>query len=100
MTLAIRLTVVRMLLVAPFLLAATAYINSGQWWQGLLTICFFMVAAVTDLLDGGAARILNQESVLGGIMDPIADKILIGAGVLFLSRDTGVYFELQAWFVL
>jgi cardiolipin synthase (CMP-forming) len=38
----------------------------------------FLFAALTDLLDGVAARLLNAESKFGRLMDPIADKVLVG----------------------
>jgi cardiolipin synthase len=37
----------------------------------------FVAAAVTDLLDGNLARLLNQRSVLGAWLDPIADKVML-----------------------
>jgi cardiolipin synthase len=37
----------------------------------------FSVAALTDLLDGNLARLLNQRSVLGAWLDPIADKVML-----------------------
>jgi CDP-diacylglycerol--glycerol-3-phosphate 3-phosphatidyltransferase len=42
------------------------------------------VAVVSDLLDGFFARVLNQHSELGYILDPIADKFAIGAGIFAL----------------
>jgi CDP-diacylglycerol--glycerol-3-phosphate 3-phosphatidyltransferase len=48
------------------------------------------IAVVSDLLDGFFARVLNQHSELGYILDPIADKVAIGAGIfaLVLSSTT------------
>jgi cardiolipin synthase len=42
----------------------------GAFW-------LFVAAAVTDLLDGNLARLLNQRSVLGAWLDPIADKVML-----------------------
>lgn len=44
------------------------------------------VAAITDWLDGVAARKLNQHSVLGSYLDPVADKILIGCVTLGMAK--------------
>jgi CDP-diacylglycerol--glycerol-3-phosphate 3-phosphatidyltransferase len=44
----------------------------------------FMFAAVTDFVDGYLARSLGQVSVLGRILDPLADKILIAGGLILL----------------
>ena len=48
------------------------------------------IAIVSDLLDGFFARVLNQHSELGYILDPVADKVAIGAGIfaLVLSKST------------
>lgn len=43
----------------------------------LLALLFFLVASVSDFLDGKLARVYNVESSLGATLDPIADKILI-----------------------
>jgi len=48
-------------------------------WQGDVETAFwlFFAAAITDLLDGNLARLLNQRSVLGAWLDPIADKLML-----------------------
>jgi len=43
---------------------------NGAFW-------LFVIAAITDLLDGNLARWLNQRSVLGAWLDPIADKVML-----------------------
>ena len=48
-------------------------------WQGDVETAFwvFFAGALTDLLDGNLARLLNQRSVLGAWLDPIADKLML-----------------------
>ena len=77
-TLANQLTILRMLLVPVFVLL-TLYGRSG--WA-LLT---FMFAGMTDLLDGLAARKTSGKTDLGAWLDPIADKLLIGATFVVLT---------------
>ncbi len=48
-------------------------------------IVFFIIACVTDGLDGFLARILNQRTILGSYLDPLADKALIAASFIALS---------------
>lgn len=50
------------------------------WWRHRygLAIVVFAIASVSDVLDGLLARILNQRSRLGQILDPTADKIMVG----------------------
>lgn len=52
----------------------------GYW----ITCAIFIVAALTDWLDGYLARSWKMQSALGRMMDPIADKLLVGATVLML----------------
>jgi cardiolipin synthase len=47
----------------------------------------FIVAAITDFLDGYLARAWAQQSPLGRMLDPIADKLLVAACLLMLSAD-------------
>ena len=48
----------------------------------------FALASVTDFLDGYLARIWNQTSNIGRMLDPIADKLLISVCLLLLAADT------------
>jgi len=51
-----------------------------RWWVFVL----FVVLALTDYLDGYLARVLDQASALGALMDPIADKVLVAALIVAL----------------
>src|SRR5438045_2551390 len=66
-------------------------------------IAIFLIAAVSDGLDGYVARRYNQRSRLGVILDPIADKGLLLSGIITLSisnwSETSVdYGKFPAWF--
>ncbi len=56
-----------------------------------LAVVFGGMAIVSDLLDGFFARTLNQHSELGYILDPIADKCAIGAGIFALVLSTTTF---------
>jgi cardiolipin synthase len=71
------LTLMRMCM-APFLVAA---ILQGHF---LLSFILFVVAGLTDALDGLLARALKQRSVLGHYLDPVADKLLLSTLFLVL----------------
>ncbi|KAA6463122.1 CDP-alcohol phosphatidyltransferase family protein [Acidobacteria bacterium AB60] len=73
------LTVSRICL-APFLIAA---IFEGRFQ---LSFVLFVVAGLTDALDGALARILKQRSVLGQYLDPVADKLLLSTLFLVLTH--------------
>ncbi len=50
----------------------------------LVAACLFILACITDYLDGLVARVFNQETRFGEILDPIADKLLIASTLLML----------------
>lgn len=78
LTIANLLTIVRLVLI-PVFVTATYYKNFG--WA----LAIFFVSALTDGLDGLAARALNQKTQLGAILDPMADKMLLVTAFVVLS---------------
>jgi cardiolipin synthase (CMP-forming) len=90
MTTANKITIVRIGMIPVFVLMAIYYGESVQRgapleWQRYAAIVIFLVAAVSDGLDGYVARRYNQRSALGVILDPIADKGLLLSGIITLS---------------
>jgi cardiolipin synthase len=79
------LTIARIVLIAPFALLFFAESAAGRWTALML----FVIAAITDWLDGYLARRLNQGSAFGRMLDPIADKLLVLAALMLLVA-TGV----------
>jgi CDP-diacylglycerol--glycerol-3-phosphate 3-phosphatidyltransferase len=68
---------------APLILAI---LLSGWVWAGWTSAGIFILASLTDWLDGMLARKFKAESTMGQLMDPIADKILVlGAIVMLLA---------------
>src|SRR5271167_3877705 len=56
----------------------------GAPWANLLAAILFAAAAITDYLDGRLAREMLQLSDFGRMLDPIADKLLVGATLMAL----------------
>ena len=54
----------------------------GSFFKALIV---FIVAGITDALDGFLARVLHQQTVLGAYLDPIADKALLASSFVTLS---------------
>jgi CDP-diacylglycerol--glycerol-3-phosphate 3-phosphatidyltransferase len=78
------LTVSRLLLVPVFVLALFAHDGDSVWWR-IAATAVFVVASITDRLDGDLARRHGLVTNFGKIADPIADKALIGSALIGLS---------------
>jgi CDP-diacylglycerol--glycerol-3-phosphate 3-phosphatidyltransferase/cardiolipin synthase len=70
-------------IVAVPVLAAVLFFGTSEASRWL-AFAIFAVACVTDWLDGYLARVWAQQSNLGRMLDPIADKLLVGATLLML----------------
>ncbi|MBI4314231.1 MAG: CDP-diacylglycerol--glycerol-3-phosphate 3-phosphatidyltransferase [Candidatus Omnitrophica bacterium] len=86
------LTVSRIGLAFLFMLALFSHTGYGRFWALIL----FLLASLTDGLDGFLARRWNQTSAFGALMDPIADKVLVLAAFLSFV-EIGI---VPAWMVL
>ncbi len=60
--------------------------DAGRWWA----LAIYAVACFTDWLDGFLARVWRQQSLLGRMLDPIADKLLVGTTLLMLTHDNTI----------
>src|ERR1051325_2736119 len=56
-------------------------------WVRWLALGIFIAAGVTDFFDGYVARAWSQQSAIGRMLDPIADKVLVAASLLMLAVD-------------
>ena len=66
--------------------------NNARW----VALGIYIVAAITDFLDGYLARLWQQQSALGRMLDPIADKVLVAIVLLVLAAD-GILFGGHMW---
>ena len=102
MTTANKITIARILAIPVFVAMAIYYgrgVQTGhaEEWQRVAAILLFALAAVSDGLDGYIARHYNQRTRLGLILDPIADKGLLLAGIITLTFSNWHY-EFPLWF--
>ncbi len=105
MTWATRITLLRLILIIPFSICVVGYqfLGWGREWR-FIAFWIFTVAAISDYLDGFLARHCGQQSELGALLDPIADKCLLLASlvlfglcpVFFRTGEVG----LPTWFTL
>ena len=101
-----KLTMFRVVLIFPFVLLLLGESNGWGWYQALfggileyvdyIALAIFIIASLTDLIDGKIARKYNMVTNFGKFMDPLADKLLVGAALIALV-DMG---RIPAWVVI
>lgn len=96
MNLANKLTLFRIILVPimviiPFLNIDATFLGIPVTW--IIIDIIFIIASITDKLDGHIARSKNQITTFGKFLDPIADKILVISAMIMLVEDG----RLPAW---
>lgn len=74
-----KLTLARVVMIPLFLLVLYLHVPGANYWA----LAIFIVASLTDTLDGYIARHYNQTTDFGKFMDPLADKCLVTAAMLW-----------------
>jgi len=101
MTWATRITILRLILVPVFVTFIITYSDTDpreEAWR-YAAIAVFLLASISDAVDGYLARHWNQGSALGALLDPIADKLLLLAALVTLSLiPVGNLHPFPVWF--
>lgn len=86
-----KLTILRVVLIVPFVLCmlVPGLGNGGMY----AAVAIFIIASLTDLFDGKIARKYNLVTNFGKFMDPLADKLLVAAALICLTANG----RLAAW---
>lgn len=93
MNIANKLTIIRVVLVPFFVLfLLTSFTPYNRW----IAFAIFVIATITDKLDGTIAKKYNMVTNFGKFMDPIADKLLVSSALICLSALG----EIPVWVVL
>ena len=95
MTTASKITLARVVMIPAFMV--TMYLSggmSGLWMY--ISLVLFIIASLTDFVDGYIARHFNQISLWGRILDPMADKLMVFSALICLT----VIDSLPLWLVL
>jgi CDP-diacylglycerol--glycerol-3-phosphate 3-phosphatidyltransferase len=106
MNLANKITIARILLIPLFFVFLTSFpqylseqifnISFSERQSELVALTIFLLAAITDKLDGFIARKYNQVTKLGKLLDPLADKLLITVAIIALVSKQ----DIAAWIAL
>ena len=78
-----RIVAVPIIVVCFFIEGRLASSDFARW----TALVLFVLASITDYLDGYLARIWNQTSKIGRMLDPIADKLLVASVLLLMAAD-------------
>lgn len=101
-----KLTVFRVILIVPFVLLMLGGYAQWDWFMAIfggitqytdyIALVIFIIASLTDLLDGKIARKYNLVTNFGKFMDPLADKLLVCAALICLIELQ----RIPAWIVI
>ncbi len=101
-----KLTIFRIILIVPFVLLLLGQSGGWGWYRALfggiaeyvdyIALAIFIIASLTDLIDGKIARKYNLVTNIGKCMDPLADKLLVSAAMIALVELRRV----PAWIVI
>ena len=84
LTIASKVTIARICLIPVFIVC---YHLWGDLWSGAIPAAVFILASMTDWVDGYLARSRNEVTNFGKFMDPIADKLLVMSAFVLLVGD-------------
>ena len=101
-----KLTIFRIILIVPFVLLLLGEHSGWGWYRAVfggieeyvdyISLVIFIVASLTDLIDGKIARKYNMVTNFGKFMDPLADKLLVCSALIALV-EMG---RIPAWIVI
>ena len=90
-----KLTILRLIMI-PFFVAALLYDGGANQNMRYVAAALFIIASLTDMLDGKIARKYNLVTNFGKFMDPLADKLLVCSALICMIELR----ELPAWMVI
>jgi len=101
MTFANKVTLFRVIS-TPFFVASLAFYAPERAYLKWIALGIFLLAAVSDAIDGAIARSRRQKTLAGAILDPVADKVLLITAFLLLYRvaKANLAVALPLWVVI
>ncbi len=101
MTFANKITLFRIISI-PFFVACLVFYSPQKPYLKTIALYIFLLAAISDVIDGYIARTKRQKTKAGAILDPLADKALLITAFIFVYRVSKIYFSvvLPLWVLL
>lgn len=98
MNVANAITILRLILIPVFVALILIYRpEAGMEGVRIAAFVVFIVAAVSDGIDGFVARRFNQQTRLGAVLDPLADKLLVNIAFVFLAVIPSFHTQVPKW---
>ena len=95
-----KLTIFRVILIVPFIIlllgGQAGWFGDNTFVTDMIALAIFIIASLTDLIDGKIARKYNLITDFGKFMDPLADKLLVCSALICLVEMN----RLAAWMVI
>lgn len=94
------ITILRILLIPFFIAMLLKYRQVHLEYLRYYAIGIFLLAVITDAVDGAIARIRHKKTQLGTLLDPLADKLLLLSAVILLSIPIHGLEQLPIWILV
>jgi len=91
------LTCFRLFLI-PVFLTVICFYSEGEDYLRYIAFTICVIAIITDLLDGYIARKFNLCSEMGARLDPLADKLAVNLGLVFVAANNSFKYSIPLWF--
>ena len=88
------------ILLVPFFIASLLYYSPGKEHFRFIALNIFLLAVISDAVDGYIARTSKQLSKAGLVLDPLGDKLLLMAAFIFLSAVSKLPLKFPLWVTL
>jgi cardiolipin synthase len=90
------------IVVVPFFILSIAYYSPARPALKVVALGIFLLAVITDAVDGHFARLRREKTVLGTFLDPLADKLILTSAFvcLLIFKNITPLYRLPFWFLL
>lgn len=94
------ITIIRIILIPFFVAMVMKYKETGLEYFRYYALAIFIIASVSDAVDGAIARIRHIKTQLGTLLDPLADKLLLMSAVVLFSIPVQGVRQLPIWILI